>query len=361
MMQIELVQLDQYKMETGIGRYVHQLHKHLQPLVDVTFRQPRLLPFANRFSFLKHLPIGIQGHKAGSIVHFPQIMGCAMMLWNPIRPAIATVHDLGVLELPEEWAMLDPIARQILKLSLAGLQRMDLIITDSEFTRQGVLRHLNVSPDKVVTIHLGIDHQIFRPIPDAAEQLTAKYPELANCSRPWLLYVGSELPRKNIPTLLEAAAILRQEFPGLHLLKVGSVGGQQFRQRTLQLTTELKLQGTVRFFENVPDDDLALFYNAADLLVQPSYLEGFGFPVLEAMACGTATICSNTTSLPEVVGDAALLINPNDDNAMYKAMWRLLNDTETRDKLRAKGLARAEKFSWGTVAAQTLELYKLFD
>lgn len=357
-MRVEFVSPYDYSPHTGIGRYVHTMVQHLFESVDVAICRPQFLPMAGRYSTLRNLPIGIEDHIPGSIVHFPQIMGCAMMLCRPYHPSVATVHDLGFLELPEEWQMLDPVARQMLRLSLAGLKRVDMIVAVSEFTRQGVIKHLAVPQNRVVTIHSGIDHELFRPIPDAREVLIGRYAHLAPiASAPWILYVGSELPRKNTATLLRAMAQVREQIPDIRLLKVGSASGEQYRRETLRVVDELGLEDHILLFEDVSKEELPLFYAAADLFVTVSRLEGFGFPVAEAMACGTPVICSNAGALPEVVGDVALMLEPCDVSGFVKAIVTVLKDSNQRNQRIAKGLERGQFFSWERTIGETLTVY----
>lgn len=358
-MLVEFVSPYVHNPNSGIGRYVHTLAEHLSESVDVTICRLRNVPLANRFSPLRQLPIGIEGHVPGSIVHFPQIMGCAMMLYRPYHPSVATVHDLGFLELPEEWEMFDPIARRLLRLSLAGLKRVDMIVAVSEFTRQGVIKHLGIPEDRVVTIHSGIDHDLFRPVPSAREILISCYPHLAAIAlAPWLLYVGSELPRKNITTLLRAVALVREEIPDIRLIKVGAAGGERFRRDTLRVIDELGLREHILFFEDIAEDKLPLFYSAADVFVTASKLEGFGFPVLEAMACGTPTIVPSTALFVETVENSSQQFDVENPSDLTRAIVSLLADNALQDHLREKGLKNASRYLWSTSARQLLACYQ---
>ena len=357
-MRIEFVSPHDHSPQTGIGRYIHTMVRHLSESVAVAIHRPRFLPLVDRLSPLRNLPIGIKDHVPGSIVHFPQIMGCAMMLYRPYHPSVATVHDLGSLELPEEWEALDPVARQVLRLSVVGLKRVDRIVAVSEFTRQGVIKHLGVSEDRVVTIHSGIDHELFRPISNAREVLIGYYSHLAViASVPWLLYVGSELPRKNVGTLLRAVELVRDEIPDIRLIKVGSAGGKAFRRETLRVIGELGLEDHVLIFEGVAEEALPLFYGAADVFVTDSKLEGFGLPVLEAMACGTPVVCSNAGALPEVVGEAGRTVPPHDASMLSEALGTVLSDRELRRRMGQEGRKRSQLFTWERAAGETVALY----
>jgi glycosyltransferase involved in cell wall biosynthesis len=285
-------------------------------------------------------------------------MGCSMQLWNPQHPAVATVHDLGALELPEERRTQDPVARQLLHLSLAGLKSMDAIIAVSEFTRRGVIEHLRLSPDQVFTIHSGIDHDLFNQRTGSCAELARKYPELDNISKPWLLYVGSELPRKNLGLVFEAIAQLIPAYPGIRLIKIGPPGGEKFREKTLRDIQRKNLIDRVHFFDEVPDDDLVLFYNSADALVQPSKMEGFSFPVLEAMACGLPVISSTSGALPEISGDASLLVPDLTAPAFARSIREFLEDVELRKKMVADGIRQAGVFRWQKSAQSLVEIYQ---
>jgi len=172
----------------------------------------------------------------------------------------------------------------------------------------------------------------------------------------FIIFVGTLEPRKNVPTLLQAFHRLRQRDHSIHLVIVGRKGW--LYEDIFATLTELKLADAVHFLENVPNEDLARLYNAARCLALPSYYEGFGLPPLEAMACGTPIVVSARASLPEVVGDAGLLINPDSVEELSEALARILDDSELAAALRQRGLARAGEFSWARAAHETLAVYE---
>lgn len=356
-MNVEIFMHNTNLFSTGIGRYTLEVFNHLNSLISVCLRYGIDPPLTRLFSPLHHLPLGLRDHKPGSIVHFTQIMGCAMMLWDPIHPSVVTVHDLGMLVYPEEWKMMDPIARQLLRLSLNGLKRADLIIAVSEFTKQSIIRNLDISPNHVITIHSGINRDYFFPMPDAKERLLNNFPYLSSLSGPRLLYVGSELPRKNLSVLLEATAILKKEFPNITLLKIGSAGGKRFRDQFLKNIQIVNLNDFITFIEGITDQELGLFYSAADVFVQPSNLEGFGFPVLEAMACGIPVVCSRAGSLPEIVEHAGILVDPKDASAFAHAIATIFRDNELRENLISQGIWRSHQFTWERTVEKTISCY----
>ncbi|GAI60191.1 unnamed protein product, partial [marine sediment metagenome] len=167
--------------------------------------------------------------------------------------------------------------------------------------------------------------------------------------------------RKNFTTLLKAFSQLKSElrFKELKLVKVGNAGGQEtdFRSQTVGVVESLNLSSEVIFTDFVPEADLPAYYSGAEVFVLPTLYEGFGFPVLEAMACACPVITSNTSSLPEVVGGAGIMVDPHNTNRLAQAMRQVLTDSELRDNMIRKGLAQAKRFSWEKAAEQTLEVY----
>jgi glycosyltransferase involved in cell wall biosynthesis len=265
---------------------------------------------------------------------------------------------MGFMDFLDEWQMLDVVTRQVLRLSLAGLKRFQCWITVSEFTRQSVIKHLGVDPNRVTTIYSGIELDRFKQVENPRTVLGNRYPASALDGAPLLLYVGSESPRKNFNLLLHVVSRLRSQFPDIKLIKVGSAGGEQFRKSTLQAIRSLGLEASVILFETIPEADLPLFYAAADIFVTASKLEGFGFPVLEAMACGTPVVCSDAGSLPEVGGEAAAFVKADDIDGWCSVICEIIDNYDRSREMVAMGLAQAQKFSWKAAAQQTAEVYK---
>jgi glycosyltransferase involved in cell wall biosynthesis len=352
---VEIVEHSSRYLLTGISRYVRELHRHLPPNVSARMVYSIDPPFADHLTFLHHLPLGIEGHCANSLVHFTQPLGSAQMLWRPIRPAVATVHDLSLLAWQEEGSTFRVLERLLLLFSYLCLKRMDTIIAVSEYSRQTVIHHLKIPPERVFTIYSGNDGELFRPIERAAAKLRERFQVECGPRYKNLLYVGSELPRKNLGVLLQA---LHQLPPNVRLLKVGSAGGQRFREQTERMIDKLGLADRVIFLEELTDEELVLCYNAADLYICTSRLEGFGHPVVEAMACGTPVVCSNTSSLPEIVGDAAILVQPDNANAVANAVLTVLENPALRQQMIERGRQRAAMFSWEQTAAQVVALYE---
>jgi alpha-1,3-rhamnosyl/mannosyltransferase len=354
--EVELILHGSRSHLSGTGRYMRELYSHLKESVQVRWASTIDPPLARYLVSLQGFPLSVEGHHDGSIIHFTQPQGSMLMLWNPIRPAVATVHDLSWLVWPSEARMFRKLEKLILYSSYMCLKRMDAIITVSEYTRRTVIDRLGIPEERVFAIHSGNRGDQFRPITNASARLAEKYTFLQTGKYKYLLYVGNEFPRKNLATLLKALSLLPSD---VRLLKVGGAGGQRFRAHTLRLITKMGLEERVIFFPEVTDEDLALLYNSADLYVCSSFLEGFCHPILEAMACGLPVVCSNRASLPEIAGDAALLIPPEEAEAFAQAILLVLNDTGCRERMAAGGLKHAGSFSWGQTAKRMAEIYSL--
>jgi glycosyltransferase involved in cell wall biosynthesis len=286
------------------------------------------------------------------------------MLWHPpdllfvpahvlplIHPpsSVVTVHDLGYLYYPQAHP---PFQRWYLDCSTRYHCRVAAhIIADCQVTKDDLIRHYRAVPERITVIYAAYDAERYRPADSTARtSARARY----GLEGPYLLYVGTLQPRKNLSRLLEAFARLRETREELTLVIVGKKGWLYeplFRQ-----VRELGLETSVFFTGYIPEDDLPLLLSGATAFVLPALYEGFGLPVLEAMACGTPVVCSNVASLPEVAGDAALLADPLDVEDLAEAMMRIVEDTALRRELVARGLERVRTFSWERCARQTLEV-----
>ena len=267
------------------------------------------------------------------------------------RRLVITVHDLTFLHYPQ--FLTAESFRYYNRQITWAVQRADHILTDSYASRDDLVNMLAVPKDKITVVHLAAD-PMFRPLsPEHARSVAARYD-----LRPgFLLCVGTLEPRKNVPGLLQAyRMLLDAQVTSAPLVIVGGKGW--LYHEIFERITVLRLTEHVRFLHNVPDEDLPGLYNAAALLTTPSFYEGFGLPALEAMACGTPVVVSNRSSLPEVVGEAGLLTDPDDPTAIADELARVLTDASLRERLRAKGLAQAARFSWERAARETLVVYR---
>ncbi len=260
------------------------------------------------------------------------------------NPYIVTVHDLIRFSLG--FAKETITEKILLKLDIRGIKRASHIIAVSQTTRKDMITHLKIPDDRISVIYNGLDHSLFKPY------------KVRLFNRPYILYVGSERPRKNLGRLFEAFAVIRKEFPELLLVKVGVAGRtREYRQEIMRKLDSLRIDQAVIFVEYVSELDLAYYYSSAALLAYPSLYEGFGFPPLEAMACGCPVVTSDTSSLPEVVGEAGIMFNPYDTDSLVEAMRKVLTNSELRNDMVRKGLEQAEKFSWERTARETQEVY----
>jgi glycosyltransferase involved in cell wall biosynthesis len=263
------------------------------------------------------------------------------------RP-IVTIHDLSYLVLPQ---YADPGLRRYLTAAVPrSLRRAAHVVAVSEATRQDVIRRLDAPPERVSVIYNGVDAR-FRPGPPAP--VAALRARLGLPER-FILTVGTLEPRKNHLTLIRAVARLRRELPDLTLVVAGRRGWLD--QPIFDLVEQLQLQSAVRFLGGVADEDLPDLYRAATIMAYPAWHEGFGLPPLEAMACGAPVVASTASSLPEVCGQAALLVDPADDAALAAALARLWRDAALRRQLAAAGPRQAARFTWSATAERWVEL-----
>ncbi len=264
---------------------------------------------------------------------------------------VVTFHDMTFFLFPHHHTLLK---RYIFRFFIRTSSRHAVaLIADSESTRQDAIRLVGVRPDKIFTAQLGVTQE-FRPIRDNAilQHARQKY----HLPEHFLLYVGMIEPRKNLPTLLQAYATIADQMPDHRLVVVGPKGWMV--ENILQQTGRLNISDKVHFTGYVERADLPGIYNMADVFIYPSVYEGFGLPVLEAMACGTPVITSNVSSMPEIVGDAGVLLTPNDSQALAQALLELINDPVYRQRLSTKGLERAAAFTWDRTAEKTVAVYR---
>lgn len=273
--------------------------------------------------------------------------GHLLFTLDPAR-TIVTVHDVAPLRFPGRRGGLSRLAWE---LAWHGMQPARCIIAVSTFSAAELQAHLSLSPSQLHVIHEGVS-QCFRPQSTAnVEAIRRRY--LPDGGR-LLMHVGHTQARKNLPTLFQAIALLRRQGVKAILVQIGGQPdtGQQ------KLVLELGLEQFIHFVGRVAEEVLVDFYNAADVFVFPSLYEGFGMPVLEAMACGTPVVASSAASLPEVMGDAGLLVDPCTPEALADAVARVLENRDLALALSQRGLARAQQFTWKRTAQETLEVYR---
>ena len=281
------------------------------------------------------------------LLHMPDFIPPQSAGWR----TIITVHDLTFLHYP---MFLTAESRRYYNRQIeSAVQRADAILSDSEATRKDILELLPVPPEKVTTVHLAQDAR-FAPQEETQIEALQKRLELPH---EYILFVGTFEPRKNVNGLLNAYAQLRSRHPDAPALILTGNPGWLFDE-TLALVERLQLGDTVMFLKSFPAEDLPVLYSGASLFVLPSHYEGFGLPVLEAMACGTVCVIANRASLPEIAGEAALRFDPDNIESIVAVLERTLADSALRADLRERGFARAREFNWEKCCRQTLAVYR---
>jgi glycosyltransferase involved in cell wall biosynthesis len=291
-----------------------------------------------------HFPLALK-QMGASIAHvqyfIPPVAPC---------PVVTTIHDVSFRRHPA-WFPLKHRALLNLLVPVAA-RNAARVIVGSQHARAELIEFYDLPPEKVVVTPYAAD-PIYRPLPPDAAAAAVR--ERFGVRSPYVLAVGVLQPRKNLPRLVRAFARVAGQTPH-SLLLVGKEGWAADELRAALANP--RLTGRVQFTGYVPDADLPALYAAADLFVYPSLYEGFGLPTLEAMACGTPVLTSTASSLPEVVGDAAEMVEPEDEAGIADAIVALLASPERRRVLRERGFARAALFSWEETARQTIAVYR---
>jgi glycosyltransferase involved in cell wall biosynthesis len=359
------------RQTAGIGRYTRQLLAGLAQLDDDT--RYRLfywgrgecngsLPRLDRRFRVRKLPISDRvanavWHRAQMPLPVQLVVGAFDLFHSPDftlppvlgRPAVLTVHDLAFLRTPEcAFPSLRAYLQEVVPRSV---ERATHIVAVSENTRRDCIELLGTPPEKVTTILEGVGTEFHPPVDSEADHV-----RLCEAGIPgsYILTAATLEPRKNYVRLLEAYALLRARGVTHRLVIAGQPGW--LYEPIFETVRRLKLADAVTFLQ--PDDRLlAALYGQADVFVFPSLYEGFGIPALEALACGAPVACSDTSSLPEVVGDSAVLFDPLDIEAIAAGVMRLLEDRPFAQRLRILGLDRAATFTWERAAIRTRDLY----
>ena len=242
----------------------------------------------------------------------------------------------------------------IWKENMRWMPTADRIITISEFSKAEIFKYLNYPLENIDIVYPAVDHSLYHPTnsKEILKQFNISDKDMV------ILYVGSETPRQNVPDLIMAFNKLKEQLPNVKLVKIGESQSSDARQNLLKLIKNHDLNDDVIFVGYVAESEMPEWYSAADLLVYPCEYAGFGLPPLEAMACGTPVITSNTTSLPEVVGKAGIMLDPHDNERLADEMYRVLNSQKLSNNMTKIGLERAKIFDWELSAQQTMEVYR---
>jgi glycosyltransferase involved in cell wall biosynthesis len=363
-----------YEQGGGIGRYVRELVKALarqhdaysyrlfvagvgkkplppSPSLQFTWSPTRITPaWLARIWYRAHIPFSVE-----NLVGNVDLYHATDFVLPPTRKTaktLLTVHDLSFMRVPETAS---PSLKAYLEdVVPRSARRADHILADSEATRQDLIAYYELDPTKITVLYSGVDSQ-FQPVTEKT-QLKAVRHKYGLGDRPYIFSVGTVQPRKNYGRLIEAASLMRER--GIEV-DVVIAGGRGWLEDPIYAAIEQ--YGTseyVHFIGFAADEDLPALYGGAVCVALPSLYEGFGLPILEAMACGVPVLTSNISSLPEVAGDAALTVTPTDTEAIVAALIRLIEDDQLRDDLIQRGFARARQFTWDASAAQLRGIYQ---
>ncbi len=359
------------KQRGGIGRYTRGL---VQALASIDRDREYLLlasrdappddfPWPDNFR-VKRLPVS---ERAATIVWQRLRLPIPIELFSgpvgiyhspnyvlpPIRRAfsIVTIHDLSFWKLPE---YAEPSLSKYLKAAVPrAVARANHILADSEATRRDIVELLEVPPEKVTVVYSGVEPR-FRPTPEAAERVRAKY-RLG--SERFILSLGTLEPRKNFDGLVRAFSLAKQSGSIPHHLVIA--GGKGWLYEGIFREVEASpYHEQIHMIGFVDEEDLPALYSASDLFAYPSHYEGFGLPPLESMACGTPVLAARNSSLPEVLGNAAIWVTSESEEEIAEGLVRALTDEELRRSLITAGLRQAREFTWERGASQLLEVYR---
>lgn len=340
----------------GVGRYTTDLAAALGRAPGVELHRlgsagrggGGLAKFAGRAERnLLYYPVMLDRQAASlgvDLVHCPG----ALVPLKLSRPLVLTIHDVLPWRLPELFSRA-MLARRKVLLSRAAA-RASRVLVASEYARTEVIELLELPERRVSVAQLGVDRR-FQPVEPDAVRLAHRFGIPPD---PFVLWVGTPEPRKNLSVLLRAFALVRRRAPECSLVLVGAEGIEDH-----DTSRELEMLGrSVIRLGVVSDDELVSLYSATNCFVFPSLYEGFGLPPLEAMACGAPVVAADRASLPEVVGDAGMLVDPTDPDALADAIERVVLTPDVAERMRRDGLRRARSFTWDRCAEQTVEAYR---
>lgn len=359
---------------SGVASYIRELLRHLQQEDPVShydimmpMRETELIKLTSPnfqkslySGFVSHPVVNIAWHntvlpvitkiKKFDLLHIPSYRRIPLVKTCPI---VATVHDVATLSMDAKY----DAARMFYNRRIvpAQIRNADHIITVSHYSKKDIVERVGVPPEKITVLYSGINHQIFKPVEKAAAraQLTGKY----KLDRPFIIYVSRlEHPAKNHVRLIEAFERFKAETDSPHKLVLPGAdwnGADAIRARA----AASPVHDDILSPGFVPLEDMPLFYSACDLMVFPSLFEGFGFPIIEALACGAPVICSNTSSMREIAGSVVPKFNPHSADEIFQCIEKTLSDGWSRGQ-RRQGIEYASGFDWNRTARQTLDIYE---
>lgn len=339
---------------TGVQRYASEVTRRLSEveLISPDGHRPEYAGVLESHTVrLSRFRLGrrqLSGH-VWEQLNLPRELPKNALLFSPgncgplaVRQQVVTIHDIAPLEHPEWFSRSFSMWYRMLIPLL--VRRVRLVLTVSEYSRQRIIERTAVSPEKVTSIPLGVEPG-FRVLP---EQKVCQTLAALNIHGPYVLTVSAMSSRKNVSRLFQAWSRLGNDRQDASLIVVGDVG-----LNFSDMSSVGTLPANVVFLGHVSDEHLPALYNGALAFAYPSLYEGFGLPPLEAMACGTSVISSNVTSLPETVGNAALIVDPLDVDSIAEGLRQVIHNPALRQELRTKGLSHVRQFNWDNTAAST--------
>jgi glycosyltransferase involved in cell wall biosynthesis len=360
------------KQRTGVGNYTYNLIQHLSQLDR---ENQYVLFYSHHLNVRSSIPEIDNPNFENKFLRFPNKL--LNLLWGTVKlpkidwfvgdvdvyhspnyclnvlargKSMMTIHDLNFLAY-KQFTIASGRWHYAFKIKNYA-QKVDAIVADSQSTKNEIIKYLKIPEEKIHVIYLGCS-PAFQPL--SSSETKQKIMEKYQIKRDFILYVGTLEPRKNLKGIIQAYNYSRAKDDFLLVL----AGGKGWKYKHIfRLVNQLKLQDRVVFCGYMPDSDLPALYNSASVFVYPSFYEGFGLPPLEAMACGTPVIVSDTTSLPEVAGDAGIYVDPFDIEQISVSIDTVLSDVKLCRTLRERGLMRAKLFSWEKTARETIKLYK---
>ncbi|MBN2406632.1 MAG: glycosyltransferase family 4 protein [Elusimicrobia bacterium] len=356
--------------KSGIGKYTFELYRNLRKIADTDLLglTTGVAPGSVRDEGVISIPPGISApvlkRTLNWQLYYPKNIPPGYDIYHATNPflirtvadkknSVLTVHDMGLFELKGEtfresvsmFAGFSALHRKLLK---DNINKIKMIIAVSEYTKEKLIKMLGVERSRIEVVYHGVS-----PVFGHSDKKECREKLGLNPEEHIILYTGTELPKKNVGVLIRGLALIAKEKSPVRLVRIGTPSSGIKR-----MINRLNLGRQVSYYENVPEEALPVFYGAADVFVFPSKYEGFGMPLLEAMACGVPVIASRATCFPEILGDAGTTFDPDDEAELAGLIFRVLDDADYRTELIEKGCERVKEFSWENTAVKTLEIYK---
>ncbi|KXB08104.1 hypothetical protein AKJ55_01440, partial [candidate division MSBL1 archaeon SCGC-AAA382M17] len=338
---------------SGIGAYAREICKHMDKNEVEIFKIPSSSQFRKNSAnlmfdriktrFLEPILFTIEAkNKKLDLVHTLS----ETSIFEIDKPLITTIHDLTKFFYPNsKIPFLDQVAMKR-KISLS-----DYFITPSSSTKKDLIRFFGLQREKIKVIPLGVDREFFNP------KNKENCPNMEySTKKPYILFLGDLIPRKNLLSLIKAFSILKNRKVQL-VIGGGERCGGEYKSKLIALADNLNIKERIEFLGYVTKKRLPYLYSNAEVFVYPSLYEGFGIPLLEAMACGTPVITSSISSLPEVIGNAGMMIDPHDIEGLSEAIHKVIKSDTLQRKMKRKGMKRAKRFSWEKTAKKTFQVY----